>query len=486
MGDDAGVSTARAVDDEVDGPTSIFAPELRATSGGLITLITMIAFEAMAVTPALPTAARELHGLGAFGWAFTAFLVANVLGMVAAGQLSDEHGPRLPLLTGMALFVAGLTVAGTATSMAQLIAARGVQGLGGGMLITAAYVVIGRRYAEQLRPKVFAATSAAWLLPSLVGPVISGALTQHLSWRWVFLGLLPFVLAGCALLLPVLPTLAGTPAAGPAGPSAAVIAAPPGGGRTADRRRVLRAVLVAGGVATLEAAGQHPSAPALVGAVAGAGALAWGLRGLLPAGTFAVRPGVGAPIALRGLLAGAFFGTEAVVPLLLSVQHGLGATLAGLPLACSGITWALGSWWQGRSRPGHRPDRPARLLRTGFGCVAGGVALIAATVPAASPAWLAFPAWLLAGFGCGLAMPTSSVLLLKHTTDADRGADSAALQLADTTTAALTTGVAGVLVAAAARGALGYGVGFVAQAAAMAALAVFGAVLSGRARTAPG
>ena len=117
--DNGGVALPTRVPERVpdDGAelTSIFSGRLRIASGGLITLITMIAFEAMAVGPALPTAARELHGLSAFGWAFTAFLVANVLGMVVAGQLSDAHGPRLPMVAGIVLFLAGLAIAGTAT-----------------------------------------------------------------------------------------------------------------------------------------------------------------------------------------------------------------------------------------------------------------------------------------------------------------------------------------------------------------------------------
>ncbi|HEX7355891.1 MAG TPA: MFS transporter, partial [Mycobacteriales bacterium] len=132
-------------------PGSIFAPSIRATTFGIVILITMIAFEAMAVAPALPTAARDLHGVGAYGWAFTAFLLGNVIGMVVSGQHSDVHGPRLPLLGGMATFVGGLVVAGSATTMAQLVGARGLQGFGGGMLITAAYVLIGETYPEALR-----------------------------------------------------------------------------------------------------------------------------------------------------------------------------------------------------------------------------------------------------------------------------------------------------------------------------------------------
>ena len=76
---------------------SLFRGPLRATSIGILILITLIAFEAMAVSAALPTAARELHGLRAYGWAFTGFLVANVVGMVVSGQISDVRGPRAPL-----------------------------------------------------------------------------------------------------------------------------------------------------------------------------------------------------------------------------------------------------------------------------------------------------------------------------------------------------------------------------------------------------
>lgn len=438
---------------------------MRATTFGLLTLITMIAFEAMAVGPALPTAARDLHGIGAYGWAFTAFLVANVVGMVAAGQRSDVHGPRLPLLGGMGLFVAGLVVAGSATTMVQLVAARAIQGLGGGLLITSAYVLIGETYPEALRPKVFAATASAWLVPSLLGPLVSGLLTQHASWRWVFFGLVPFVVVGSLLMMPVVSTLHRPPVHDRA---------------LADPWRIVRAVVVALGIAGIEQAGQHPSPVTIALAVVGAGALAWGVVGLVPPGTFQVAGGVAAPVALRGLLAGAFFGAESLLPLMLSTQHGYGATASGLPLTGAGVSWAIGSWMSGRTVETDQAQRRARLLRAGF--VALALALVGvASVPAA-PAWLAYPAWLLAGLGAGLAMPTLSVLLLLHTNDRDRGRDAAALQLADTTTSALTTGLAGILVATAARAAIGYTMAFVTVDAAMVALALVGAAVTGRTR----
>jgi hypothetical protein len=125
------------------------------------------------------------------------------------------------------------------------------------------------------------------------------------------------------------------------------------------------------------------------------------------------------------------------------------------------------------------------LLYSGFASLCVAIVLIAITALPAAPSWLAYPGWGFAGLGAGLAMTTASVLLLRFTTDADRGRDSAALQLSDTTCSALTTGVAGVLVAAAARGALGYTTAFVVLDAVMLAVAVAGVAMSGRARTLP-
>jgi MFS family permease len=449
-------------------PQSIFSVALRTTSVGILILITLVAFEAMAVSAALPTAARDLHGLGGYGWAFTGFLVANVVGMVVAGQFSDGHGPRGPLIAGLAAFLCGLVLAGTAVTMEQLVAGRVVQGFGSGLLITATYVVIGETYPEELRPKLFAAISSAWILPALIGPVISGTITQQLSWRWVFLGLVPFVLIGAALMLPVLRTLHVEP-----------------GSRTsalADPRRILHAFAVAGGIAALAQAGQHPSPLSIGLAVVGLVALVWGLRTLLPAGTVRVRRGVAAPIAIRGLLAGSFFAVESLVPLSMTVQHGYSATAAGLPLACSGLTWAAGSWWQGRTGHADEQEHRVRLVRAGFAFVVLSALAVAVTAQPSVPGWLIYPAWSLAGIGAGLTMTSASVLMLKYTNDADRGSDSAALQLSDATVSAVTTGLAGVLVAAAARGALGYTAAFTILDLAMAAVALVGVLVAGQVR----
>lgn len=452
------------------GKESIFAIEYRSTSSGVVLLMTLLAFEAMAVAAALPTATRELHAIGAIGWAFSGFLAASLIGMVVSGQICDRRGPRRPVVVGLAAFMGGLALSGAATSIEQFVAGRCVQGLGAGLLITAIYVVLGAAYPARLRPRVFAALSSAWVAPSLIGPIVSGTLAQHASWRWVFLGLLPFALVGAALMIPVLRRLPDRPPGGR--PRTRLSAAHP----------ALRAVALAGGITALEAAGQHPRAASAVPALLGAGALAWGLRALLPSGTVQARPGVTAPIAMRGLLAGSLFGTESLVPLMLQTQHRFSATAAALPLVLAGVSWAASSWWQGREHTGEGPTRRVVLIRCGFVLVAASIGLVALAAQPRAPGWLAFPAWGVAGLGAGLVMPSLGVLLLRYTSDARRGADSAALQLADGTCSALTTGVGGVLVAAAARGELGYTAAFTIVDLTMVALAAIGAVAAGRAR----
>jgi MFS family permease len=446
---------------------SLFAPAYRLTSVAILMLMTIIAFEAMAVATALPTAARSLHGLAAYGWSFTGFLIASLVGMVTSGLASDRRGPVAPLLAGLVLFVTGLLIAGSAQAMWQLVGGRVVQGLSTGLLITAMYVVMGEVYPEQLRPRIFAALSTAWIVPGLVGPIVAGWLTEHLSWRWVFTGLAPFVVVGGLLMLPALLGLrrrVGT----------ARTDTPPG------LARIGYALLAAFGVAAVANLGaNHGAVPVAVGAI-GVLALVLGLRRLLPTGTFRFRRGVPAVVAFRGVLGGTFVGMESIVPLTLSLVHGYSPTVSGLPLILSALSWAAGSQAQTRTPPDRRPV----LVRSGLACIAAAGLGMAFAASVSTLGALSFVAWPLAGLGAGLALTTVSVTLLDFTTDADRGSDSAALQLADSTASALSTAFSGALVAIAASGTLRYPVALTVVFATMAMLACLAIPRAGQIRPA--
>ncbi|SDX66615.1 Predicted arabinose efflux permease, MFS family [Modestobacter sp. DSM 44400] len=444
----------------MDAPAGVLDPRHRLTTAGLLMLVTFVAFESMAVATAMPTAVAELDGLVWYGWPFTAFLVAQVVGMVVGGDVGDRRGPRVALLWGVGVFAAGLLACGLAADMALFVAGRAVQGFGGGLIGVCLYLVAGQAYDEALRPRLFGAIAAAWVLPALVGPLVAGLVTSAASWRWVFLGLLPLIAVGLAL---VLPALRGLP----------VPADPP---RPA-RARHWWALLAGAGVALLQYAGQRLDAFAAVLAVAGLTALVLGLRPLFPPGTARLRRGLPTVVAARGLLAGAFFGVDTLLPLALTAVHGYRPTAAGVPLTAGAVGWALASQWQGR----HPGASRVRLLRAGFVLVAIGLAFTAVVAVPGVGGWPAYLTWGIAGLGMGLGMPSLSVLLLAASPEHRRGADSAALQIADVTGSALCIGLTGVLVAAATAGAFPLRVAVLVVVAGYAALAVLGALVSRRA-----
>jgi MFS family permease len=442
----------------------IFGPRLRLRTAGLLMLVTLVAFEAMAVGTAMPTAVAELDGLAWYGWPFSVYLVASVVGMVVGGDVGDRRGPRTALLAGVLVFAAGLLAAGVAGSMAALVGGRAVQGLGAGLIAVSLYVVAGQAYRAALRPALFGAFSTAWVVPSLVGPVVSGLVTEHATWRLVFLGLLPLVLLGLLLMLPALRVL-------PV-PDGSALPAPAG---------KWWAGLAGLGIAALQYAGQRLDGLAVILVVAGAAALVLGLRPLLPPGTACARRGLPTVVASRGLLAGAFFGVDALLPLSLMHLHGYSPVAAGIPLTAGSLGWALASYSQGR-RPGLSR---VRLLRAGFVLLTLGVAGTALVAVPGVGGWPAYGTWAVAGLGMGLGMPSVGVLLFEHSPEHRRGADSAALQIADVTTAALCVGGVGVLVGAATQGSLSLATAVLVAVALLTAVSTTGALVAPRAAGSP-
>src|SRR6059058_1751825 len=176
-------------------------PYLLATVGSCA-LVFLAAFESMAVTTIMPLVSRELDGAGFYALAFAGPLAAGVIGMVVAGNWADRRGPAAPLYASVALFAAGLLIAGTAFSMPVLVVGRLVQCLGGGAMTVALYVVIARVYPARLHAQLFAAFSAAWVVPSMIGPFAAGVVAQLSNWHWVFLGVVGLVVPALAMILP--------------------------------------------------------------------------------------------------------------------------------------------------------------------------------------------------------------------------------------------------------------------------------------------
>jgi MFS family permease len=351
-------------------------------------------------------------------------MAASVFGTVLGGRWCDVAGPRFPLVVAPLMFAAGLAVAGTSTSLTQLLVGRALQGLGAGVLTVAVYVLIAAVYPATLRPAVFALTSSAWVLPTLVGPPVSGVVTQAFSWHWVFLGLIPFVLVAVALVVPAVRTL--TPPAEPV----------PG------RRWLVPAAFgAAAGVSALSWAGQRVDVAAAVVAAVAVVVLVPSLRRLLPRGVPTARRGVATVVLARGLLAGTFFTANSYVPLMLNGTHGWALALAGLPLITGSLGWSAASAWQGR----HPELSRSMLLRVGFGCVAVGLAGLLLVAPAWGVPWVAVVAWAVAGCGMGLGFSALSFLVLQQSAPGEIGFHTSAAQMSDQLGTALLIAVGGAL-----------------------------------------
>ena len=413
----------------------LLSPAYAATTIGLFSLIAFAAFEAMAVTTVMPTIARDLDGFDEYALAFAAPFASGVVGMVAAGMWSDRRGPLRPLVVSLLSFSLGMVVCGTAPTMDVLVLGRVLQGLGSGSMVVVAYVLVGMVYPSRLQPAVFAAFAAAWVLPALFGPSLAALVAETVGWRWVFLGILALVALAATL---VTPTARSQPA--PTDPTATPLS------------RLAWAVLAALAVLSLELLGSGTGLVLVAAAVAFVLVII-GLRPLLPTGVLVLRRGLPSVIATRGLLSASFFCAEAYIVYVLQERWGLTPGQAGIALTCVGVVWAASS--QVSSRLGERVSHE-RALRVGTTVVLAGVAGIAlmvwlrsggADLPAAAPV----AAYVLASVGMGFAYPRTSVAMLDATTDADRGFNASALQVADSLGAALALSVSGIAYATAQR-----------------------------------
>lgn len=434
--------TAPAPAHDADDGTGVLGRAYRALSVGIVSVVLLIAFEATAVGTAMPVAARELDGIPLYAFAFSSYYTTSLFGMVWAGQWCDRRGPLGPLTAGIAAFGGGLLLSGTAGAMWLFILGRAVQGLGGGLVIVALYVVVGRAYPERLRPAIMAAFAAAWVVPSIVGPLAAGTVTEQIGWRWVFLGIPVLVLLPLAFALPQIRRRAAGPVSGEDG----------GDGTAPGDGRLRLALGISLGAGLLQYAAQDLSRLSLVAGTLGAALVVPAVRRLLPRGTLRARRGLPSVVLLRGVAAGSFIAAESFVPLMLVTERGLSPTLAGFSLAAGGATWALGSWVQ--ARPRVEPHRE-RLMTFGMVLVAAAIVGAPSVLIPSVPVWTTAVAWGFGCFGMGLVMASTSVLLLKLSPPEEAGANSAALQISDALANILLLATGGAVFAALGGGEIG-------------------------------
>jgi MFS family permease len=459
-------SSGRSPDDRLWGPGR------RALIVGLLLTITLVAFEALAVSTVMPLVARELGGFELYGWVFSAFFLGSLIGIVVVGGVIDARGLGMPFALGLSLFAVGLVIAGLAPSMEVLVAARLLQGLGAGTIPPIAYVAIGRCLTERQRPLMFALLSTAWVLPGVIGPALAGFIGEAIGWRFVFLGLLPLIAIAGVTTYPAVRRIMPVASAHEAEEIASATI----------RRRLPLALLVASGTALLMAGMTTGELVGIVGLGALGGALAIpAVRRLTPPGTLSAARGIPTAILLRGLATFAFFAVDAYVALVLIEWRGQSATEAGISLTAATLAWTVGAWIQARTSSRWGLDR---FIRAGLMIVIVGIALFGLVLAPEVPVWVAIPTFAITGLGMGLAYSPMSLFVLRDSPTGQQGTASAALSLTDSLGTALGTGVTGAFVAASVRSSgeptTGLAVGFIVAI----AVGVLAVALTGRLRRA--
>ncbi len=187
-----------------DPPAPFSHAEIRRIVTGVMLAMFLAALDQTIVATALPTIGRELHNVADLPWVVTAYLLAATAATPLYGKLADIHGRRVTMLIGITTFIAGSLVCALAPSMIVLIFARGLQGLGGGGLISLAQTAIADVAAPRERGRYQAYFAAVFASSSLAGPVLGGVIAEHLHWSVIFwinlpLGVLAFAMTSRTL-----------------------------------------------------------------------------------------------------------------------------------------------------------------------------------------------------------------------------------------------------------------------------------------------
>ncbi len=368
----------------------------------LVLVTALASFESTVVSTAMPTIIGDLGGLPLYSWVFSIYLLTATVMMPIYGRLADIYGRRRILLVAITVFLTGAVACGLARSMPQLIAARGLQGLGAAGLVPIALTVSGDLFSLEERARVQGLFSSVWGTASLVGPLLGAWMTMTLGWRSIFtinipLGIVAFTLVATQMIESRAPRadpldLAGaaTLAGGVTALLFAVLHRPGGAGMGLAARVVLFAAAVAALAlfARLQARRAHP---------------------LIPPGLFR-RIETAAPYLGGVLLGTTIFGVDTFVPLFVQGARGGTAGAAGAVVTPLVFFWAASATLAARLivRFGFR--RTARwgaiLILVGLG------GLLAGAVANASVPWIS-AACAVVGAGLGPSS-MSQVLAIQH------------------------------------------------------------------------
>jgi EmrB/QacA subfamily drug resistance transporter len=205
-----GTRTGAAVAD-CESPSALISPQRRNIIFVAVLLgMLLAALDQTIVATALPTVVADLGGAGHQSWVVTSYLLASTIVTAVVGKLGDLFGRKTIFQAAVLFFLAGSVLCGMAGSMTTLVASRTLQGIGGGALMVTAMAVIGEVIPLRDRGRYQGALGAVFGVTTVIGPLLGGFFTDHLTWRWAFWINVPIAVVVIVVGTIAIPSLAKT------------------------------------------------------------------------------------------------------------------------------------------------------------------------------------------------------------------------------------------------------------------------------------
>jgi EmrB/QacA subfamily drug resistance transporter len=399
-------------------PGTLGKRQIRIVFFSLMLVMLLALLDQTIVATALPTITGELHGLNHLSWVVSAYLLTSTVVLPLYGKIGDRIGRKPVFQFAIAVFLAGSAAAGAAHSMTELIAARALQGLGGGGLVISAQAIVGDIISPRERGRYMGLLGAVVGLASVAGPLAGGFIVDHFSWRWIFYVNLP---VGAAAVIVMTATLK-LP-----------------GGRTRAAIDYRGAALLGGALTCLILAASWGGityawgSPVIIGLGVGAAALLAGWAAtapgtrdqVLPLRLFA-DPVFSVGIAISLIVGVAMLGAISYLPTFLQIVTGATATSAGLLMLPMMVGLSIASIGSGQliSRTGHYKPFPV----AGTLIATTGMALLA-TMNATTSRTTASLYMFVLGAGVGLVMQVMVLATQNSVPRADLGAATSSMIL---------------------------------------------------------
>jgi len=396
-----------------------------------LTVVALAAFDGLGVVAALPGIAEDLGSVSLLPWVITAYLAASAIAVLVAGPVIDAWGVRTTFRLSGVWFLVTTVAAALAPTMPVLVAARALQGVGGGMVIAVALAAVGLAYPHELRPRAFAANSMVWGLMGFGGPALAGGLLALGSWRWVLLVQVPLTVLALALAWTRLPRRTDD--------------AP--GLRLDLPGLALMTVVTLASLAAVSQVGVNWWAAALaLAATVGAGGAYWWHAGRasrpLLSRAHVVSPSFGLVHAATGAVLVAGLAADNYLPLYVQITRGHSESLAAFSLVFLTVGWTAGAITFSRLAPRWSE---AHVAVFGSRALIPGLAVALAGVASGAHLVVVFAGFGLAGVGVGLVSTSGLTLLQGLSEPAEMGRITSAHQFIRTLCITYAVAIGGAL-----------------------------------------